>query len=98
MRAVLTVLRKEIRENLRDRRTLLSSLIFGPLFGPLLFAGALLLTIDRITSEENAPVTVAVAHSERAPNLIAYLQQYGVTVDAVAYEDKATRAAIRDRR
>jgi sodium transport system permease protein len=98
MRAMLTVLRKEIRENLRDRRTLLSSLIFGPLFGPLLFAGALLLTIDRITSEENAPVTLAVSHSERAPNLIAYLRQHGVTVQPVAYEDESTRASIRYRR
>ena len=32
------VFRKEFRENLRDRRTLSSALIFGPLFGPLLFA------------------------------------------------------------
>jgi sodium transport system permease protein len=63
MWAVLTVLRKEIRENLRDRRTLLSSLIFGPLFGPLLFAAALLLTLDRITSEEDIPITLAVSYS-----------------------------------
>ena len=40
MRAILTVFAKEFRENLRERRTLLSALVFGPLLGPLLFAGA----------------------------------------------------------
>ncbi len=37
MRLLLTVFGKEFLENLRDRRTLLSALLFGPLFGPLLF-------------------------------------------------------------
>ena len=31
MRALFTVFRKEFLENLRDRRTLLSALLFGPL-------------------------------------------------------------------
>ncbi len=33
MRAVLTVFAKEFRENLRERRTLISALLFGPLLG-----------------------------------------------------------------
>jgi ABC-type multidrug transport system ATPase subunit len=37
MRALLIVFAKEFVENLRDRRTLISALLFGPLFGPLLF-------------------------------------------------------------
>jgi len=32
--AILTVFAKEFRENLRERRTLLSALILGPLLGP----------------------------------------------------------------
>jgi len=47
MWAILSVFRKEFRENLRDRRTLISALIFGPLFGPLLFGAALSLSIER---------------------------------------------------
>ena len=38
MRAIFTVFRKEFRENLRDRRTLFTALVFGPLLGPVLFA------------------------------------------------------------
>ena len=41
MHAVLTVFAKEFRENLRERRTLFSALVLGPLLGPLLFAGPL---------------------------------------------------------
>ena len=33
-----TVFTKEVRENLRDRRALGMALLYGPLFGPLLFA------------------------------------------------------------
>ena len=35
MRAILAVFAKELRENLRERRTLLTALIFGPLFARL---------------------------------------------------------------
>ena len=42
MRAILTVFAKEFRENLRERRTLFSALLLGPLLVPLLFAGFLL--------------------------------------------------------
>jgi len=37
MRTLFIVFAKEFLENLRDRRTLLSALLFGPLFGPILF-------------------------------------------------------------
>ena len=40
------------------------------------------------------PLTLAVAHGERAPNLLAFLRQYGVTVTAVDYDDAAARAAV----
>ena len=36
MRALLTVFVKEFRENLRDRRTVMTALLFGPVFGPVL--------------------------------------------------------------
>jgi sodium transport system permease protein len=94
MHAILSVFRKEFRENLRDRRTLISALIFGPLFGPLLFGVALSLSIEHGTSESDKPVTLAVSHAERAPNLLAHLRQYGVKIDSVSYDDAAARAAI----
>jgi sodium transport system permease protein len=96
MWATLSVFRKEFRENLRDRRTLISALIFGPLFGPLLFGAALSLSIERGTSAADKPVMLAVSHAERAPNLLAHLKQYGIQVETVSYDDAAAREAVKE--
>jgi sodium transport system permease protein len=96
--AILTVFRKEFRENLRDRRTVISALIFGPLFGPLLFAAALHLMVERGTRQDERPITVAVSHAERAPNLLDHLRRHGVVIEEVAYDDAAARAAVIARR
>jgi len=98
MYAVLVVFAKEVRENLRDRRTLLSALVFGPLFVPLMFAAALGLMVQHNSSEDEALWTLAVAHSERAPNLMQHLQQNGVKIQAVSYSDAQARAAVAERR
>ena len=34
MKTILTVIRKEVLDNFRDRRTLLTAVVMGPLFGP----------------------------------------------------------------
>ena len=95
MHAVLTVFVKEFRENLRERRTLLSALILGPLLGPLLFAGGLALRLERGVGENERPIALAVAHAERAPNLLGFLHEHGVKVTAVDYDEQAARAAVR---
>ena len=98
MGAILTVFLKEFRENLRERRTLLSAMILGPLLGPLLFAGGLSLSIERGTVKNDRPVSLAVAHTERAPNLLAFLHQYGVNIKPVDVDDERARQAIREHR
>jgi sodium transport system permease protein len=95
--AVLIVFAKEFRENLRDRRTLFTALILGPLLMPLLFAGALGLSLQRGAASGERALTVAVAHAERAPNLIAFLRQY-VQVMPVDYDAAAAREAVRAHR
>ena len=98
MGAIFTVFLKEFRENLRERRTLLSAMILGPLLGPLLFAGGLSLSIERGTVKNDRPVSLAVAHTERAPNLLAFLHQYGVDIKPVGMDDEGARKAIREHR
>ena len=60
---LLTVLRKELRETFRDRRTLVSSLLMGPLLAPLLLVGAMQLSLERSLdpADENVPLTVSGA-------------------------------------
>ena len=98
MRAIFTVFGKEFRESLRDRRTLWSALGFGAVFSPLLFAAILSLTIHRNDPQNDQALQLAVAHSERAPNLVGHLVEYGVTVEPVGYDDAAARKAVQEHR
>ncbi|HEY6457888.1 MAG TPA: ABC transporter permease [Steroidobacteraceae bacterium] len=94
MHSVLTVLRKELRENLRDRRSVISALIFSAVMMPLVVAVLVNLTVRRGQNQDNQPVILAVVHGERAPNLLADLRQYGIDVVAVNLDDTAARAAV----
>jgi ABC-type Na+ efflux pump permease subunit len=58
MRALLTVFRKEFLENLRDRRTLFSALLFGPLFGPILFGAMVSRMLNQSVLESDEPLRV----------------------------------------
>ena len=98
MHPILTVFIKEVRESLRDRRTLWSALGFGAVFSPLLFAAILSFTIKRNDPLNDKPVPLAVSHTERAPNLVGHLIEYGIAVEPVTYDDTAARAAVRDHR
>jgi sodium transport system permease protein len=98
MHAILTVFLKEIRESLRDRRTLWSAFGFGAILSPLMLGGILSLTIKRNDPLNDQPVTLAISHVERAPNLVGHLVEYGVTVQPVTYDDAAARKAVQDHR
>jgi sodium transport system permease protein len=92
---VLVVAAKEIRENLRDRRTLFSALIFGPLFGPLLFALMMTLTLDRAVSNLDTPLELAVAGQGLAPNLMRFLEENGTTLKPAPPTLAAAQTAVR---
>jgi sodium transport system permease protein len=88
----LTVFSKETRENLRDRRTVLNSLVWGPLFGPLLFVILIGFVMNKATERAEKPLELPVAGAEHAPNLIAFLRQNDVVVeDAPADPEQAIR-------
>ena len=79
MRApIFTVFRKEILENLRDRRTIFNALLMGPLLGPLLFIGLSSFMINRQMDKAEKPLEVSVIGAEYAPNLVEALKQQGL--------------------
>ena len=78
MSPALAVYVKECRESLRDRRVLLNALVLGPLLGPLLFVGLLRFTIGHELEQADKPLPVVIIGAERAPNLVAALQQQGL--------------------
>jgi sodium transport system permease protein len=94
MKAIWLVFIKEVRENLRDRRTVISALIFGPLFGPLLVSSALSLSFRDAGTQDSRPLHLTVSHAERAPELMAYLRQYNVRIRTVAENQAAARHEV----
>jgi sodium transport system permease protein len=91
-RAFLTVFFKEVRENLRDRRTLTSAFLTGPLLTPLLFVMLISFTVNRELDKAEQPLKVPVIGAQYAPNLVGALKAGGVLPQpAVANSEKAVR-------
>jgi sodium transport system permease protein len=88
-----TVFMKEVLENFRDRRTLVSALVMGPLFGPLLFGFVINLSIERSISQAGEILEVPVIGAERAPNLAAFLASNNLRlVDSPGTREEALNA------
>jgi len=82
MRTLLTVFRKEIVDNLRDRRSLASVLFFGPIFGPLLFAIVINFSIERSLDDAESVMELPVVGQEHAPNLLRFLESRNIVIVA----------------
>jgi len=80
MRAALVVFRKEVRENVRDRRTLLNTLFLGPFLLPLLFLVVIRTQVTRQLDKADEPLSLPVIGAEYAPNLVESLKQQGVHI------------------
>ncbi|MFI4970341.1 MAG: ABC transporter permease [Lysobacterales bacterium] len=92
MKPAFTVFSKEIRENLRDRRTLINTLLTGPLLAPLIFVLIINGAVTREFDKAEQPLPVPVIGAANAPNLIAALKQDGVVIkDAPANPERAVR-------
>jgi sodium transport system permease protein len=81
MRTTLTVFFKEVLDNFRDRRTLASALLMGPIFGPVLFAFVINLSVERSLDDQENILELPIIGQEYAPNLVAYLRSRNI--DAV---------------
>ncbi len=80
MRTTVIVFVKEVIDNLRDRRTLASALIMGPIFGPAVFALAISLSIEQSIENAARVMEVPVVGAEYAPNLMRYLRSENLDV------------------
>lgn len=69
-----TIVRKEIQDNLRDKRSVFFALLYGPLLLPALMIGPMIFTVHKHSIDFEQPQTIAVAGAEHAPNLLAFLK------------------------
>lgn len=94
MHGIFTVFRKEFFENLRDRRILLSALVFGPVLGPVLLAGVLQLSVLKGEATFEKPMTLPVIGAQYAPNLMTMLESRGIKIEPRKLDERQIRSAI----
>lgn len=92
VKTLATVFTKEVVDHFRDRRSLISALVFGPLLGPVLFGIMMGAAITMGAEDLEKELEVPVAGKERAPELMAFLRENGIAV--TAFEGDNPRRAV----
>ena len=96
MSALAVVFRKELVDSLRERRSLVSALVFGPLFGPVLFVLVTSYAVNLQIDEAEQPIEVPIVNGEGAGNLVSHLFGRQIDVDHERFADvDALRDAVR---
>jgi len=85
-----TVYRKEVRENLRDRRSLFNSVLLGPILFPILFIGLAYFASSKQQESAEKILEVPVVGRQHAPNLINFLEQQGVVIQTAPEDPEAS--------
>ena len=78
MGTTFTVFLKEVLDNIRDRRTLVSALVMGPIFGPVLFSFVINLSIERSLESAEQTLELPVIGAEHAPNVVDFLRSKNI--------------------
>lgn len=80
MHSIMTVFVKETLDNLRDRRTMMSALVFGPLFGPLIFGLIISIALNSQIDNQDELIEIPILGAEHAPNLVSFIEQNNVSL------------------
>ena len=88
---IIIVMAKELRESLRERRTLVNSLLVGPILAPLFFILILKLALSRSVAAQDELTPVTVVNAAGAPNLVQQLREHSLDVKLL----EGTEADIR---
>ena len=96
MKALLIVWKKELRELVRDRKTLMLSLLMGPLLAPVLIIGLAKMGESKAQEQMEQKLEVAIVGAERAPSLVEWLDGQGITRKEIADPDAAIRSQDED--
>jgi len=78
MATLWSVMRKELLETSRDRRTFFFSLLLTPLLIPIFLLGGGALVQNKARTQMDKVLEVPVQGAERAPNLVAFLGAHGI--------------------
>jgi sodium transport system permease protein len=95
MGTLTRVFAKEVIDNIRERRALVSALIMGPLFGPMLFAFVINLSVGRSLATADESMDLPVIGREHAPELVRYLTSRNIVVVDGPADRNAAIAAVK---
>jgi len=77
LRNVITIWKKEIKDTIRDRRTLFSMVIIPILLMPVIMIGMFKLIESQTESQKEKAVKIAIANEDAAPQIAAAITQQG---------------------
>jgi sodium transport system permease protein len=77
MKQLLAILRKELKDSLRDRRSVFAALLVPFLIPLMLGIGFGVMAHD---GKKGRPLTITLSGGERAPSLVSFLKQEGATI------------------
>lgn len=88
IKKIWVIIQKELIDNLRDTRSWITG-FFWALFGPLLLGGMIMLLGRTVRENIEAPLILPVLGAERAPSLIAFLEQHNIVIEPAPPEPEA---------
>jgi len=77
---ILTVMMKEIKDNVRDKKSLLSSIFMGAIFMPVLFVIGINLAINMQKDKAESQLEMAVKGAENAQSFISFIKTKDVKI------------------
>ena len=86
MSKLLTVLFKECRDNVRDRRTIIASFSLA-IGGPALFIAMMSFVLNTAVGKSDDPVNIAVVGAQYAPGLVAFLESENTQISYLDVAD-----------
>src|ERR1044072_3086999 len=94
-RAIRIVFAKEMLENLRDRRVIISAFLFGVLLAPVIFGLTTSLASKRAVESQDKPLRLTVSGVEHAPNLVHFLEENGAQIKSATLAPDEAMSEVR---
>lgn len=90
MQQIKTVMFKEIKDNVRDKKTLLSSVFMGAIMMPIMFVVLINFVIGMQKDKADAQLEMAIQGADNAKSFISFVKSKGVKINE--FKGDATKA------
>lgn len=85
---IMTVMSKEIKDNIRDKKSLMSSIFMGAIFMPIMFVVLINFVINMQKDKAESQLEMAIKGTENAKSFISYVKTKGVKINEFTGDPK----------